>query len=195
MSSAPGPQHCSFCGTGAAQLGKAAEYGDSPREHASSDEPAACATINSQCARNSFAAIYQACLMSCVPCGFRSNGWLVVEPCPWLESVLQPLSLKPYGCNAFDFEALSMALSWDVPSGLVVFNLERMRCIVCRPGRPTAAIMADSALSWLRREGALGIVILPGARYCFLHVLWNPFQKRVTNDMRYAQLYEAMQYR
>ena len=170
----------------------AQEYEDSPRNGAKGGELSSTLRIDKPSSHNSYTAVYQASLIPGVPLATRSNSWLVVDPCPLLESLLMPLSYQAYGYTAFDFELLCAALSWDVPAGIAVFNLPRMRCIVCRPGQGAVASMIDSALSWMRREGALGIVILPGSSLAFLHVFFNPFQSRVSSDARCAQLYEAL---
>ena len=54
--------------------------------------------------------------------------------------------------------------------------------------------MIDSAMSWIRRESGLGIVVLSGSSYAFLHVLFSPEQKREIDDAKYAQMYEVMRY-
>lgn len=182
---------CSLYSAVAPQHGLQQEFEDSPREREDTTQPSSRHCISDATAFNSYTALYSASLIPGVPLGMRSNSWLVVDPCPQLETLLQPLSYQAFGYTTFDFEMLCAALSWDVPAGIAVINVPRMRCIVCKPGRQATASMIDSTLSWMRREGTLGIVILPGSSLAFLHVFFNPFQARVSNDARCAQLYEA----
>ena len=148
----------------------------------------------SQPAYNDYAVIYKASLVPGVPLRVSCNHWLVVEPCLQLASILEPFRLQGYGRNSFALELLSIALCWDIPAGLAIIDLPHQSCFVCRPGRPAIAAAINSTISWLRREEGLGIVLLPRSGYAFLHVVFNPFQTRVSSDARYTQLSEALQY-
>lgn len=160
------------------------EYADSPRAANENDEPYNCQLHPS--AYNAYAAIYQAWLTYGVPYAMKHSWWLLIEPCQCLSMLLEKR------CGVYAFELLSEAYAWDAPGGVVVFNIPRMRCVICRPDRPALPIRADSALSWLRRESAIGISILPGAQYAFLHVLFNPLQTRTSKSERCWQLYESL---
>ena len=78
---------------------------------------------------------------------------------------------------------LSLAVASKLPRGIVVFDLDRQKCIVCAPGQLPCQANVASATSWMRWMGNLtvGIAIRGASLACF----------RVNRDAGNARLQEC----
>ena len=70
-----------------------------------------------------------------------------------------------------DFRRLASDLAWDVPSGLVVVRLEREKTLVFKDGKEPTASGVYSALSYLRRCVALGLLLYGEGKIAFLEII------------------------
>ena len=79
-----------------------------------------------------------------------------------------------------DFQRLASCLAWDVPSGVVVVNLNKEKVLVFRDGQEPALSGVYSALSYLRRCAALGLMLYGDGSIAFLENHWGPGRIRTT---------------
>ena len=79
-----------------------------------------------------------------------------------------------------DFRRLASDLAWDAPSGLVVVHLEKEKTLVFKDGKEPIASGVYSALSYLRRCAALGLLLYGEGKVAFLENHWRPGQIRTT---------------
>ncbi len=70
-----------------------------------------------------------------------------------------------------DFRRLASDLAWDVPSGLVVVHLEKEKTLVFKDGQEPIASGVYSALSYLRRCAALGLLLYGEGKIAFLEII------------------------
>ena len=70
-----------------------------------------------------------------------------------------------------DFRRLASDLAWDVPSGLVVVNLAKEKTLVFKDGQEPIASGVYSALSYLRRCVALGLLLYGEGKIAFLETI------------------------
>ena len=110
----------------------------------------------------------------------KDDMWVQVACAPGLcPPRRQAGSCRSFGEEINDFTLLCEALAWEFPKGVAIVHLDKMKTIVCGPGRGANAAHVTSALSWLRstREQTFGIALrsvrdrLQGA---FLDVLFHP---------------------
>jgi len=80
-----------------------------------------------------------------------------------------------------DFQRLASCLAWDVPSGVVVVNLEKEKALVFKDGQEPTASGVYSALSYLRRCAALGLLLYGEGKVAFLENHWGPGRIRTTH--------------
>ena len=78
------------------------------------------------------------------------------------------------------FKRLADELFWDIPSGLIVVNLDREKAILFKSGREPASIAICSALTYLRRWAAMGHVMLDHDKIAFLECHWYPGTMRTS---------------
>ena len=78
------------------------------------------------------------------------------------------------------FKRLADELFWDVPSGLVVVNLDREKAILFRSGQVPASIAVCSALSYLRRWAGMGLAVFDNDKIAFLECHWYPGSMRTS---------------
>ena len=64
---------------------------------------------------------------------------------------------------------LSLTLAAKLPRGIVVFDLDRQKCIVCAPGQVPSRANVNSAVSWMRWMGnqTIGIALRDTSLACF----------------------------
>ena len=85
---------------------------------------------------------------------------------------------RNFGESIDDFKRLAAELSWDVPNGLVILQLDRKKTIVFT-AREANAVGIDNALSWLKHHDALGIAVRThhgNIEIGVLDVTWAPGQ-------------------
>ena len=78
-----------------------------------------------------------------------------------------------------DFQRLADELFWDIPSGLVVVNLEREKAIVFKAGQEPSSIALCSALIYLRRWAGMGLA-MHADNASFFECHWYPGSIRTT---------------
>ena len=79
-----------------------------------------------------------------------------------------------------DFQRLASDLAWEVPSGLVVVNLEKRKTLVFKDGQEPRAPNVHSALSYLRRCAALGLLLHGDGKFAVLENHWGAGRIRTT---------------
>ena len=79
-----------------------------------------------------------------------------------------------------DFQRIASSVAWDVPSGVVVVNLNKEKALVFRDAQEPAVSGVYSALSYLRRCAALGLLIYGEGKFAFLENHWGPGRIRTT---------------
>ena len=73
-----------------------------------------------------------------------------------------------------DFSRLAEELAWDVPAGLVVANVDKERALVFKAGDEPIPISAYSALCYLRRWTAGGLMLFGNGNIGFLETHYQP---------------------
>ena len=73
-----------------------------------------------------------------------------------------------------DFSRLAEELAWDVPAGLVVANVDKERALVFKSGDEPIPISAYSALCYLRRWNAGGLMLFGNGNIGFLETHYQP---------------------
>ena len=87
---------------------------------------------------------------------------------------------RKFGSKVAHFRWLADELFWDVPAGLIVVNLDREKAILFKSGREPASIAICSALTYLRRWAAMGLVMLDHDKIAFLECHWYPGTMRTS---------------
>ena len=72
------------------------------------------------------------------------------------------------------FKRLADELFWDVPSGLIVVNLDREKAILFRSGQVPTSIAVSSSLTYLRRWAGMALVMYEHQKIAFLECHWCP---------------------
>ncbi len=73
-------------------------------------------------------------------------------------SLSDGLAQHSFGTVMEDFSRLAAALASDIPAGVAVLHLDKRKTFVFLPGQPPSEpTSVESALSWLRRFGGLGL--------------------------------------
>ena len=80
---------------------------------------------------------------------------------------------RPFG-RIVDFKRLAEELAWDVPAGIVVVNLEKEKALVFKAGQEPTVIGGYSALAYLRRWTAGGLLLLDEGNIGFLENHYQP---------------------
>ena len=73
-----------------------------------------------------------------------------------------------------DFNRLAEELAWDMPAGLVVANVDKERALVFKAGDEPIPISAYSALCYLRRWTAGGLMLFGNDNIGFLETHYQP---------------------
>ena len=105
------------------------------------------------------------------------NMWVACSSFRELEN--SRVNGRAFGCLG-DFRRLASDLAWEVPSGLVVVNLAKEKTLVFKDGQEPTAPGAYSALSYLRRCAALGLMVYGDGKIAFLENNWGPGWIRTT---------------
>ena len=80
---------------------------------------------------------------------------------------------RPFG-NFADFKRLAGEMAWYVPAGIVAVSLEREIAWVFKPGQEPIVIGGYSALSYLRRWTAGGLMLIGEGKVGFLENHYQP---------------------
>ena len=105
------------------------------------------------------------------------NMWVACSSFRELEK--SGVNGRAFGCLG-DFRRLASDLAWEVPSGLVVVNLAKEKTLVFKDGQEPTAPGAYSALSYLRRCAALGLMVYGDGKLAFLENHWGPGRIRTS---------------
>ena len=73
-----------------------------------------------------------------------------------------------------DFSRLAEELAWDVPEGIVVANVDKERVLLFKSGEEPMPISAYSALCYLRRWNAGGLMLFGNGNIGFLETHYQP---------------------
>ena len=69
---------------------------------------------------------------------------------------------------------LALKLASKYPRGIMLFDLDREKCIVCVPGQAPSSANVNSAMSWMRWTGDSTIgIVLHAFRFACLSVYYN----------------------
>ena len=105
------------------------------------------------------------------------NMWIACSSFRELEN--SRVNGRAFGCLG-DFRRLASDVAWEVPSGLVVVNLAKEKTLVFKDGQEPIASGVYSALSYLRRCAALGLLLYGEGKIVFLENHWGPGRIRTT---------------
>ena len=100
-----------------------------------------------------------------------SDMWVACSSFKELELVR--ISGRPFG-RIGDFNRLAEELAWDVPAGLVVANVDKERALLFKSGEEPIPISAYSALCYLRRWTAGGLMLFGNGNIGFLETHYQP---------------------
>ena len=103
--------------------------------------------------------------------------WIAVSSFRELDSAR--VDGRPFGLIG-DFQRVASVLAWDVPSGVVVVHLEKQKALIFRDGQVPTDSGVYSALIYLRRNAALGLLIYGEGKFAFLENHWGPGRIRTT---------------
>ena len=103
--------------------------------------------------------------------------WIAVSSFRELDSAR--VGGRPFGLIG-DFQRVASVLAWDVPSGVVVVHLEKQKALIFRDGQVPTDSGVYSALIYLRRNVALGLLIYGEGKFAFLENHWGPGRIRTT---------------
>ena len=103
--------------------------------------------------------------------------WIAVSSFRELDSAR--VDGRPFGLIG-DFQRVASVLAWDVPSGVVVVHLEKQKALIFRDGQVPTDSGVYSALIYLRRNVALGLLIYGEGKFAFLENHWGPGRIRTT---------------
>ena len=78
------------------------------------------------------------------------------------------------------FKRLADELFWDIPSGLIVVNLDREKAILFKSGREPASIAVCSALFYFRRWAGMGLAMFGKDKIAFPECHWYPGTMRTS---------------
>ena len=73
-----------------------------------------------------------------------------------------------------DFSRLAEELAWDLPAGIVVVNVDKERVLLFKSGEEPMPISAYSALCYLRRWNAGGLMLFGNGNIGFLETHYQP---------------------
>ena len=73
-----------------------------------------------------------------------------------------------------DFSRLAEELAWDLPAGIVVVNVDKDRVLLFKSGEEPMPISAYSALCYLRRWNAGGLMLFGNGNIGFLETHYQP---------------------
>ena len=89
------------------------------------------------------------------------------------ELELARVSGRPFG-RIGDVTRLADELAWDMPAGLVIVNVIKERALVFKSGDEPMPISACSALCYLRRWNAGGLMLFGNGNIGFLETHYQP---------------------
>ena len=73
-----------------------------------------------------------------------------------------------------DFSRLADELAWDLPAGVVIVNMDKERALVFKSGDEPMPISTYSALCYLRRWNAGGLMLFGNGNIGFLETHYQP---------------------
>ena len=73
-----------------------------------------------------------------------------------------------------DFSRLAAELAWELPAGLVIVNMDKERALVFKYGDEPIPMSAYSALCYLRRWNAGGLMLFGNGNIGFLETHYQP---------------------
>ena len=98
---------------------------------------------------------------------------LFVSCSTFKELELARVSDRQFG-SIPDFCRLAEDLAWDLPAGLVVMHVDKERALVSKSGYEPTLLSAYSALCYLRRWTAGGLVLFGNGNIGFLETHYQP---------------------
>ena len=113
---------------------------------------------------------------------FARNMWVRMRACQGLGECIIDDGWNPqrFGTNVTHFGQLAIILGWEYPMGVCAFNLDKSRAVACTPAGQSTACRLESALSYIRFAGALGIAVRgqdkDNVAVAIVDVLWQPGQ-------------------
>ena len=78
------------------------------------------------------------------------------------------------------FKRLADEHFWDIPSGLIVVNLDREKAILFRSGQVPTSIAVSSSLTYLRRWTGMAHVMCEHQKIAFIECHWCPGSMRTS---------------
>lgn len=121
----------------------------------------------------------------------QQNMWLRIDPAPELQEleIDDGITHRLFGNTIGDFQLLSEFLPIHGIFGLVLFHVDRKTTTVFISGKYPISVGVGSGLSWVRKFGAMGILIrkqVNDHEFAFVDALWEQEQHHRTDDHRSA---------